>query len=124
MSYIRYKTVDFGAAYAGLGTVGYTLIAPDGTITQARTTAGVGAGPAASGVYGARVAFPEGFTGLLYWDTTDGSAVSAGEEINPGDDVAMALDNQGYTADRADRLDALDQPVSTRLSGPRGVMTT
>lgn len=59
-------TVAFpGAA----GAVGYTVTSGvDGSVTQARTTAGVVA--KAHGGYGAMVSFPAGFFGWLTWDDT------------------------------------------------------
>lgn len=81
MSYILYKTVNFGSNYAGLNTVGYKLIDNTGSVVATRTTSGVQS--LGQGVYGASVTFSNGFAGSIYWDTTNGSTVSAVEEINP-----------------------------------------
>lgn len=84
MSYVRWKTVDFGAAHSGAATVGYTLYARDGSTTTARTTAGVLA--LGGGGYGAWITFPDAWVGTVYWDKDVGSAVYAIEPINPGAD--------------------------------------
>jgi hypothetical protein len=86
VAYSRFKTVSFGAAYAGLLTVGYTLYFADGSLAQARVSAGVI--DFGGGGYGATVAFPSGFTGLIKWDTGDAvpPSATATEAINPVDE--------------------------------------
>lgn len=87
MSYTRLKSVDFGPAKSGLTTVRYTL--DDG---DTWTASGVVESAAQPGLYSATVTFPNGFTGLLTWDTGEVSgSVQASEEINPGVDENSGL---------------------------------
>lgn len=81
MSYTQLRLVNFGAGQASLATVGYRLYNPDGTPNGARITAGVTERPAASGIYGAAVVFPDLFAGEIRWDTGGGSPVYASEDI-------------------------------------------
>lgn len=75
---------DFGNAYAGLATVGYTVRDSAGSVVTARTTSGVY--EIGGGKYGAIVTFTASFEGSIYWDTASGSA------FNAVDDIYLAVD--------------------------------
>lgn len=87
MAYSRLMLVDFGAAYAGLATVGYALFNADGTANGSRVTAGVVERGAGTGIYGATVSLTEGWNGEIRWDTGDASPIYASETI--ADQVAL-----------------------------------
>lgn len=74
------KSVKFGASHTGLTTVGYKLVGALGNVVQARTTSGVS--EIGGGEYGAYITFPDGFEGIIYWDSFDGSSLIASEEYN------------------------------------------
>lgn len=76
------QTVAFGGSRAGLTTVGYRLIAQDGT--QGQRTA-VGVTDLGDGVYGAAVTFPDDFRGWLKWDTGGDAPLFATVAVNPED---------------------------------------
>jgi hypothetical protein len=63
MPAIRVKSVAFGASRAGLTTVGYTLTG------LARVATGVVEVVPGTGLYRATVTVPDGFVGLIVWDT-------------------------------------------------------
>ena len=72
--------VNFGSAYAGLGTVGYRLYNASGGDAVARTTTGVV--DLTNGSYGvANVAVPDAAVGIQ-WDTGGGSPVYTVEDID------------------------------------------
>lgn len=62
------KTVDFGLAKTGLSTVGYTLYDGTGAEHTARSTSGVFE-IGSTGMYGARINFPDKEEVILLWDT-------------------------------------------------------
>jgi hypothetical protein len=62
------QSVNFGAGSAGLGTVGYTLLANNGTTAQARTITGVTELVANSGIYGAIISEVVSAARIV-WDT-------------------------------------------------------
>lgn len=66
-----YLQVNFGAGYAGLSTVGYTLYNADGTLYQSRITEGVSERGSGTGVYGVEsdLVVLETWTGEIRWDT-------------------------------------------------------
>lgn len=71
------RVVHLGIDYAGLTTVGYRLVASDGTEAAARTTAGVY--PLGGGAYAADVTVSDGFDGSIVWDADAGSDAVAAE---------------------------------------------
>lgn len=71
-------SADFGAAFAGIGTVGYTEYNRTGAVEVARTTAGVV--EIGNGVYGVDV-IPDTDTVEIQWDTGGASPVYATQEI-------------------------------------------
>lgn len=73
----RLLSAEFGSARSGLSTVGYTLLNPDRTTYQARTTTGVGEIGTATGCYGASVTLPTAWTGWVLWDTGGSAPVYA-----------------------------------------------
>lgn len=73
------KTCSMGSSKTGLvGTIGVTLLNPDGTTHTARTTAGIY--EIGGGCYGKEIAFPDNWLGSIKWDTGGGSPVYAVEE--------------------------------------------
>lgn len=77
------KTVNFGKGKSNLPTVGYTLYDTSGTLVQERTTTGVFELGIGTGIYGSRISFDRGFTGMILWDTGDGnSIIFATDEYN------------------------------------------
>ena len=96
-----YLTADFGEDFAGLGTVGYTLIDGAGGDAQARTTTGVV--DLGDGAYGVEVdvASVASTTRLVKWDTGGGTPIFAHEDLGPPKSVetwgylGMDPDNPG-----------------------------
>ncbi len=79
--------VDFGSAYAGIGTTGFRLYKNDNTDSVARTTSGVV--DLGAGGYGVpAVNVPDDAVGIE-WDTGGGSPVYAREDIEPFADRAF-----------------------------------
>lgn len=76
---------DFGAAYAGLATVGYAQHKADGTAVVARTTTGVVA--LGNGSYGVEVT-PNSLAAAIKWDTGGASPIYAHEAITPYTDLS------------------------------------
>ena len=73
--------VNFGSAYAGIGTTGYRLYQASGADSVARTTTGVV--DLGNGAYGvAAVNVPDNAVGIE-WDTGGGSPVYATEDMEP-----------------------------------------
>jgi hypothetical protein len=97
--------VDFGSAYAGLGTVGYRLYQADGSDSVARTTTGV-VDVSGNGAYGvASVSVPDNAAGVE-WDTGGGSPVYAVEDLEPyRDRDELVTDVNAVLAD-TDAIDA------------------
>jgi hypothetical protein len=77
-NYNRQLIANFGPAYSGLSTVGYTL--PGGT----RTTTGVSEIQAGTGSYTVLASITAGTQGNVKWDTGGATPAYAFEEINPG----------------------------------------
>jgi hypothetical protein len=70
-----------GGSQTGLvGTIGVTLLNPDGTTHTARTTTGLY--EIGGGCYGKNTTFDDDWKGSLKWDTGGGSPVYAVEEYN------------------------------------------
>ena len=91
MEVILPRSVAFGDSKTGLGSVGLTLLNPDGTVHTARTTTGVY--EMAGGGYGKNITFPDNWKGILKWDTGEGSPVYAYEDYNY---LEMRGDKTGY----------------------------
>lgn len=64
-------TAELGVTYTGF-TVGYTLYNTDGTVYQARTTAGVFELPSGTGTFNASITTPDSFAGYAIFDTGTG----------------------------------------------------
>lgn len=62
------KTVNFGSIKTGLSTVGYTLYDESGNVYKSRSTSGVFE-VGSTGIYGAKIDFPESQEVILIWDT-------------------------------------------------------
>jgi len=89
MSLTLPKACSMGGSQTGLvGTIGVTLLNPDGTVHTARTTAGIF--EIGGGCYGVEIAFPDNWAGALKWDTGGGTPVYACEEYTT-DGLADAI---------------------------------
>lgn len=78
MALDQLRNVNFGKSLAnatGSTGVGYTLLDVSGSLTVARTTAGVYQLTSGSGLYAAYISFPDEFRGQVLWDT--GAAFSS-----------------------------------------------
>lgn len=83
MSLTLPKTCSMGGSKTGLvGTIGVTLLDPDGTTHTARATAGIY--EIGGGCYGKEITFEDNWKGVLLWDTGGGSPVYASEEYHMG----------------------------------------
>ena len=71
----QFQLVGFGSSQAGLLTVGYQLVNADATLNGGHVTSGIV--DFGYGYYGALVAVPYGFSGLIVWDTGGSSPRSA-----------------------------------------------
>lgn len=79
MSLILPKTCSMGSSKTGLvGTIGLTLLNPDGTVHTARATTEIY--EIGGGCYGKNITFPDNWEGSLTWDTGGGTPVYACEE--------------------------------------------
>lgn len=73
----RLFVANFGLAYTGLSTVGYTMLNSDGTTFQARTTTGVSEAVSGSGIYFVNVNVSDDFDGIVAWDDGGSTPVYA-----------------------------------------------
>jgi hypothetical protein len=80
MSIIIPRSVAFGDSKTGLGSVGMTLLNPDGSEHTARTTTGIY--EMGGGGYGKNISFPDNWKGIIKWDSGEGSPVYAYEDYN------------------------------------------
>ena len=81
MSIILPKTCAMGGSKTGLvGTIGVTLLNPDGTVHTARATADIY--EIGGGCYGKEIAFDDNWKGSIKWDTGGGSPVYATEDYD------------------------------------------
>lgn len=77
------KICSMGGSNTGLvGTIGVTLLDPDGTTHTARATADIY--EIGGGCYGKEITFEDNWKGVLLWDTGGGSPVYASEEYHIG----------------------------------------
>lgn len=75
------KTCSMGGSKTGLvGTIGITLLDPDGSVHTARTPAGIY--EIGGGCYGKEITFPDNWKGSIKWDTGGGSPVYATEDYD------------------------------------------
>ena len=73
------KTCSMGGTHTGLvGTIGVTLLNPDGTVHTARATATIY--EIGGGCYGKQITFTDDWVGSIKWDTGGGSPVYAVED--------------------------------------------
>lgn len=82
MSFSLSKSVNFGASQSGLSTIGYTLINPDGSVQQSRTTSGITELSSGTGVYGGVISFPDSWSGFILWDTGTDTPYYASENFD------------------------------------------
>jgi len=70
-----------GSSKTGLvGTIGVTLLNPDGTEHTPRTTTGIY--EIGGGCYGKEITFPDNWKGSIKWDTGGGSPAYATEDYD------------------------------------------
>jgi hypothetical protein len=84
-----YLDCNLGAQYAGLSNVGCQLFNSSGFTVGGRVLAAVDLG---SGVYGADVPVPAGFTGTAFWDCEVSGVVAAERITNTTSTVKLAAD--------------------------------
>lgn len=91
-------TLDTGGLTGLTGTLGYTLYNADGTVYQARATAGITEVPASSGIYGVVVADDVLAGRMIVWDTDNGAPLYGSESFPedlagylPGATVARSM---------------------------------
>jgi hypothetical protein len=75
-----FKTVDFGPGYESLGTVGYVLYNPNGSVKQVRTTSGVV--NISQATYGCNMTLDADWKGSIVWDTGGASPIYASDDFN------------------------------------------
>lgn len=106
MTVIIPRSVAFGGSKTGLGTVGMTLLNPDGTEHTARTTVDIY--EMGGGGYGKNITFPDNWKGIIKWDSGEGSPVYAYEDYNY---LEMRGDKTGYALSAAGVDAILDEVV-------------
>jgi hypothetical protein len=100
------RSVAFGNSKTGLGSVGITLLNPDGTEHTARSTVDVF--EMGGGGYGKNIAFPDDWKGIIKWDSGEGSPVYAYEDYNY---LEMRGDKTGYELSAAGVDAILDEVI-------------
>ena len=111
----RFFSANFGAANAGLSTVGYTMT-PGGS----RVTAGVTETRAGSGIYGATVTYQATFAGAIVWDAGTTPNKFTDQDINPtGTDAGTGGAGVG-----ADAQDLCTTSFAAELLAAAGVAPT
>lgn len=133
MTLILPKTCAMGGSKTGLvGTIGVTLLNPDGTTHTARATASIY--EIGGGCYGKEIVFPDNWSGSLKWDTGGGTPVYAVEEYVIeglldmieedtskmnfiGDDIKATLDGETVTLNAATeaQLNTIEEEVKRTL---------
>ena len=85
------KTCAMGGSKTGLvGTIGVTLLNPDGTVHTVRATAGIY--EIGGGCYGKQITFLNNWKGSIKWDTGGGSPVYATEDYNGAIDFIKSIE--------------------------------
>ena len=111
------KNCSMGGSQTGLvGTIGVTLLNPDGTVHTARATAGIY--EIGGGCYGDQITFADDWIGSIKWDTGGGTPVYAVEEYsyyenNPKVDVILT-DTDNLQTNQSDWLTATSVTVSDK----------
>ena len=81
MSLTLPQTCNMGSSQTGLvGTIGVTLLNPDGTTKTARTTDGIY--EIGGGTYGKQITFDDNWSGIIVWDTGGSTPYYAVTEYN------------------------------------------
>ena len=86
----KLSVVQFGVAYGGLSTVGYTVYDSNEVEETARTTSGVSEIGTSTGIYRATITLDDGFSGYILWDTGGASPVYTAESVQPLDASQVA----------------------------------
>ena len=93
------KVSSFGGSKTGLvGTIGVTLLNPDGSVYIARATAGIY--EIGGGCYGKNITFPDNWKGSIMWDTGGASPVYAVEDYNDYDTTLSGIQADLDTPDQ------------------------
>lgn len=83
MSVSLIKSANFGKSKSGLtGQVGYRVVDTLGAVITERTVVGISEVVPGSGIYSAVIEFPDGFRGMVAWDTGGANPAFAAEEYN------------------------------------------
>jgi hypothetical protein len=100
MSYTKYCVANFGPGKTGLSSISaqiYTSATPPVTSGSAISSGSISELGTGSGVYGALVTIPDGFTGSIRWTPGDGSEAIS-EEINVLDNLNAMISSGVYTS--------------------------
>ena len=114
-----------------VGTIGVTLLNPDGTVHTARAIAGIY--EIGGGCYGKEITFPDNWKGSIKWDTGGGSPVYATEDYDveglidmieedtskmnfTGDDIKATLDGEKVAL--SDATEGQIDDIETDLNTP------
>lgn len=76
------KSVNFGPLKTGLNTIGFTLLNPNGSVSQARSTSGITELSAGTGIYGGLLNLPVGGSLVILWDTGDSNIYYAADNYD------------------------------------------
>ncbi len=107
------KVCSMGSSQTGLvGTIGITLLNPDGTIYTARTTADIY--EIGGGCYGKNINFPNNWIGIIKWDTGGGSPVYACEEYTTDGLVESVIFGKEVIFDAINGESGTAFPIGTR----------
>jgi len=92
MSLTLPQTCNMGSSQTGLvGTIGVTLLNPDGTTKTARTTDGIY--EIGGGTYGKQITFDDNWSGVIVWDTGGATPYYAATEYNVEGMVDIAIES-------------------------------
>ena len=109
MSLTLPKTCAMGSSKTGLvGTIGITLLNPDGSVHTPRTTDGIY--EIGGGCYGKDITFPDNWKGIILWDTGGIDPAYAVEDFN----LEWMIDKLSSAEEIADAV--LDEPLSEHTS--------
>lgn len=119
----KIHVINFGQAYGGIATVGYTILNIDGTTKVSRTTSGIVEYGTSTGIFGANITYNNFDQLVVLWDTGGASPKYAVEEnrttlasIQEGTDVIRLIWNtlRNQSDIFADILKALKKLESTK----------
>lgn len=103
----------------GSSGVGFTILSSDGSIFQARTTAGVYEEFPGSGLYAAFISFPDAFHGSIVWDTGEALLASrsfATEQYNVEENDPKVATNNLMLQQLTGSVNTLTGSMATALA--------